>query len=127
MEQRFQEGICLFNRRAFFESHEVLEEVWTPERGPRRLFLQSLIHVAVGFYHHGRGNTLGATRQLHKALRKMSAYLPECEGIDTARLYRDAQAVLQRIEAGQDTGDYPCIHNSPKLLPDPPPLRAASS
>ena len=61
MEDRFQEGIRLFNHRKFFECHEVLEEVWTPERGPRRLFLQSLIHVAVGFYHHGRRNPLGAT------------------------------------------------------------------
>ena len=124
MEQRFEEGIRLFNQREFFTCHEVLEEVWTPERGPRRLFLQSLIHVAVGFYHHGRGNNLGAVRQLRKALRKLAPYLPECEGIDTARLYDDAQAVLHRIEAGAPVGEYPEIHCRPKLFP---PLRAASS
>lgn len=124
MEQRFEEGIGLFNRREFFTCHEVLEEVWTPERGPRRLFLQSLIHVAVGFYHHGRGNHLGATRQLRKALRKLSPYLPECEGIDTARLYGEAQAVLHRIEAGVPIREYPEIHCRPELSP---PLRAASS
>jgi uncharacterized protein len=119
---RFEEGIRLFNQREFFTCHEVLEEVWTPERGPRRLFLQSLIHIAVGFYHHERGNQLGATRQLQKALRKLSLYLPACEGIDTARLYDEAQAALRRIEAGSPIGDYPEIHREPMLFP---PLRAA--
>jgi predicted metal-dependent hydrolase len=111
MEDRFEEGIRLFNHREFFECHEALEAVWTPERGPRRLFLQSLIHVAVGFYHHGRGNSVGATRQLRKALRKLAAYLPECEGIDTAGLYREAEAVLRKIEAGAEVGEYPRIQS----------------
>jgi predicted metal-dependent hydrolase len=94
-------GIELFNAGEFFECHEVLEEEWTPERGPRRLFLQSLIHVAVGLYHAGRGNPVGASRQLRKALRKLAGYLPQCEGVDTARLFRDAGEALERIEAGQ--------------------------
>ena len=33
-----QRGIELYNAGEFFEAHEVLEEAWTPERGPRRLF-----------------------------------------------------------------------------------------
>jgi predicted metal-dependent hydrolase len=105
-----ERGIHLFNNREFFECHEVLEEAWTPERGPRRLFLQSLIHVAVGFYHHGRGNPLGATRQLRKGLRKLAAYLPDRESVDTERLYREARMVLELIEAGGPVEDYPGIH-----------------
>jgi len=104
------EGIRLFNNREFFQSHEALEEVWTPERGPRRLFLQALIHVAVGFYHCERGNPEGAIRQLRKALRKLAGYLPECEGIDTARLYREALAVLEQIVEGVPLSGYPQIH-----------------
>ena len=100
MESEFLRGINLFNDGEFFECHEVLEEEWTPERGPRRLFLQSLIHVAVGLYHSGRGNPVGAARQLRKALRKLAGYLPEWEGVDTARLYREASDALTRIEAG---------------------------
>ena len=107
---RFAEGIRLFNAREFFECHEVLEEEWTPERGPRRLFLQSLIHVAVGLYHHGRGNNVGAERQLRKALRKLAAYLPDCEGLDTARLYDEAGAVLRAIERGESVTEYPRMH-----------------
>ena len=110
MDATVQRGIELFNAGEFFESHEVLEEVWTPERGPRRLFLQSLIHVAVGAYHESRGNPLGACRQLRKALRKMEAYLPVCEGVDTARLYRDTRKLLEEIEGGQGRAGYPRIY-----------------
>src|SRR5436305_14198644 len=90
MNERVERGIHLFNEGEFFECHEVLEEAWTPERGPRRLFLQSLIHMAVGLYHAERGNPVGAERQLRKGLRKLSGYLPACEGVDTARLHAEA-------------------------------------
>lgn len=109
MDALLDRGIHLFNRGEFFACHEVLEEAWTPERGPRRLFLQALIHIAVGFYHHGRGNPVGAIRQLRKALRKLSGYLPACEGIDTGRLYNEASVVLERIEAEAPVSGYPQI------------------
>jgi predicted metal-dependent hydrolase len=106
---RLQHGIRLFNREEYFECHEVLEEEWTPERGPRRLFLQSIIHMAVGLYHASRGNPVGASRQLRKGLRKLAGYTPSCEGIDTARLHRDMLAVLERIEADEPF-EPPRIH-----------------
>lgn len=90
--------------------HEVLEEIWTPERGPRRLFLQALIHFAVAFYHDSRGNPVGATRQLRKGMRKIAAYLPVCEEIDTARLDRDGRAAVAITQAGGKLADYPRIH-----------------
>lgn len=109
MDERLRKGIELFNNGEFFQCHEVLEEAWTPERGPRRLFLQALIHIAVGFYHCQRGNSAGACSQLRKGLRKLAVYLPECEGIDTERLYREALAVLERIETGTAALEYPQI------------------
>jgi uncharacterized protein len=106
------DGIELFNRREFFECHEAIEEIWTPERGPRRLFLQSLIHFAVAFYHDQRGNPVGATRQLRKGLRKLEAFLPVCEDIDTARLYRDGVAAVAVTEAGGKLTEYPLMHSN---------------
>jgi hypothetical protein len=110
LDPLLRKGIDLFNSGEYFACHEVLEEAWTPERGPRRLFLQSVIHVAVGFYHLERGNQVGATRQLRKALRKLRAYLPSWEGLDTARLERDAAAVLDRIESGTVVLELPKIY-----------------
>jgi predicted metal-dependent hydrolase len=112
MDDLLRRGIQLFNSNRFFECHEVLEEAWTPERGPRRLFLQSLIHVAVGFYHCRRDNPAGACRQLRKALRKMGPYLPFCEGVDTETLYREAAEVLARIEAGEAVVEFPQVHTA---------------
>jgi predicted metal-dependent hydrolase len=126
--ERVRHGLELFNRGEFFECHEVLEEEWTPERGPRRLFLQALIHVAVGLYHLERGNPTGAIRQLRKGLRKLAGYLPVCEGIDTARLYNDALAVLECVVAGNDGARRPKISSilvpiraaeTPRQSPDP--------
>src|ERR1700674_2899877 len=100
MDKLLQRGIRLFNDEEFFQCHEVLEETWTSEHEPRRLFLQALIHLAVGLYHYERGNPEGARRQLHKGLHKLAAYLPFCEGIDTERLHRETLAALERLEAG---------------------------
>jgi len=100
MDKQLQTGVRLFNTREFFECHEVLEAVWTLERGPSRLFLQSLIHIAVGFYHCQRGNPAGAGRQLRKGLRKLSSFLPSSEGIDTADLFQQVIVAAEQIEAG---------------------------
>lgn len=108
----FQRVLQLFNNREFFECHELLEEAWMPERGARRLFLQGLIHLSVGFHHCRRGNTAGASRQLRKGLNKLNAYLPACEGIDTARLCREVLSVLDQMEAGGVIDTYPQIHTA---------------
>ena len=102
-------AIELFNQREFFECHEVFEEIWTPARGPERLFLQALIHFAVGFYHHQRGNREGAERQLRKGLKKIAGYLPEFEGVDTARLRIQVERRLETIERGGRIRDFPQI------------------
>src|SRR5260370_6398674 len=111
MDELLQRGIQLFNNRKYFRCHEVLEEAWTTEVGPRRLFLQALIHFAVGFYHCERANPAGASSQLQKGLRKLALYLPSCEGIDTERLHREALDALDRMEAGTAASIYPQIHS----------------
>ena len=41
-----------FNEQLFFEAHEVLEELWLPQRGgPRDLFYKGLIQLAGAFVH----------------------------------------------------------------------------
>jgi predicted metal-dependent hydrolase len=109
MDELLRQGIRLFNQGEFFACHEVLEEAWTLERGPRRLFLQAMIHFAVGLYHCQRGNPAGAKGQLGKALRKLAHYLPSYACIDTTRLYADALALTACLDAGSTVGEYPRI------------------
>ncbi|HWB95539.1 MAG TPA: DUF309 domain-containing protein [Bryobacteraceae bacterium] len=96
----YRSGIALYDQGRFFEAHEVLEDLWRPTRGEERLFLQSLIHFAVAFHHHGRGNRAGAERQLRKGLRKLAGYRPAYGGLDTERIYRGGQAALEQIGLG---------------------------
>ncbi len=105
----FQVGIDLFNREEFFECHEVLEEVWTFSQQPDRWFLQALIHFAVGFYHHGRDNRNGATRQLRKGLKKLQGYVPEWDGLETGKIAREVEQRLAEIERGGTFSGYPRI------------------
>ena len=107
---RLKLGIRLFNDREFFECHEILEDEWRAEGGPRRRFLQSLIHIAVAFVHMQRGNPIGARGQLRKGLLKLENSLYSCEKIDTARLQTDALTALARIESGMNQVDYPRIY-----------------
>ena len=110
MNELLHRGIELFNREEFFECHEVLEELWTPERGPHRLFLQAVIHMAVACYHCQRGNSRGAEGQFLKGLRKLDGYLPVCQGVDTRRLSREVRAALERVRAGAPVEEFPKIH-----------------
>lgn len=88
-DTRYHRGIRLFNDALYFESHEVLEEIWTSEHGPARLFLQALIHFAAGLHHYERNNPDGARRQMRKALKKLAGYLSGYAGLNTEALYRD--------------------------------------
>lgn len=109
MDEQLLQGIELFNRGEFFRCHETLEEAWKAEHGPRRQFLQAVIHVAVGFYHSERGNAPGAVRQLRKGIEKLAPHRPSCEGMDTGQLYRDALAATEAVEAGIRLSAYPQI------------------
>jgi uncharacterized protein len=110
MQAEFHEGIRLFNAGEFFEAHERLEQVWLADRSTHRLFLQALIHLAVGFHHARNGNPAGAERQLRKGLKKLAGYLPACAGIDTAALLNENLARLEELTGKGAIGSYPAIH-----------------
>ena len=116
-EPTFRRGIDLFNRQQFFVCHEVLEEIWTPARAPERLFLQALIHFAVGFYHHQRRNPTGAERQLRKGLKKIAGYLPEFLGIETEKLRDEVHRRLKAIAVGREMENFPQIRLRTPVAP----------
>ena len=106
---QFRHGIDLFNQQQFFECHEVLEELWRVARDDSRIFLQSLIHLAVAFYHHQRQNQPGAERQIRKSLRKLSMCLPRFAGVDTCALHREAKVCAEEIASGRQLQEFPRV------------------
>jgi len=77
--------------RDYFECHEVLEEFWKEkEAGEREIHWVGLIQIAVGLYHHRRGNFRGALRMLQNAcriIRKESVAI-NALGLDSGRLVK---------------------------------------
>ena len=92
-----ERGLEAIRTGKYFEAHEELELAWRAAAPEERDFYQGLVHVAVAWYQAGRGNTVGATRQLEKGLRRLERYEPEHRGVDVAavrRQLRDAQALV---------------------------------
>jgi len=50
------------------------------------------VHVVVAWYQAGRGNRTGCERQLEKAVRRLSPFLPEHRDVDVAALMRQVEA-----------------------------------
>jgi uncharacterized protein len=105
-DPRYLAGIDRFNRREFFEAHEVWEDLWHDTPGPDRRFFQGLIQAAVAVYHANNGNARGARRLFHSGRRYMSGYPAHHFGLDVPTFW----AGLERALAG--------------FLPDPAPASA---
>jgi len=78
--------------RDFFECHELLEEHWKKHPDdPLGDVWVGLIQLAVGLYHHRRGNVRGALKMLRGALGRLS-------GGDLAVLGIDGETLLALVE-----------------------------
>jgi uncharacterized protein len=67
-------GIAHFNRRRYYEAHEVWEEIWLRSEGDTKTFYQMLIQAAVGLHHYEHGNARGG-RGMHRNVNEKRARL----------------------------------------------------
>jgi len=93
-------GLALIRSGAYFEAHEELEDEWRGAPESERDFLQGLVHVAVAWYHAGRGNRPGCARQLEKAERRLVRYRPHHRGVDVVTVLEDVRLARARVDAG---------------------------
>ncbi|ACF13981.1 protein of unknown function DUF309 [Chloroherpeton thalassium ATCC 35110] len=91
--ENFLTGIKQYNNKDFFESHDTWEEIWHELRGTDRLFVQGLIHSAIGLYHLSNGNWKGARHQFEKCEKKLSAYLPAYRGLNVQAFLKHHELV----------------------------------
>jgi hypothetical protein len=78
----FAEGLANMQAGRYFEAHDAWEDFWHLLRGPDRRFLQAMIHLTVGAYHHQCNNPKGARSQWGKAQTKWNEYPPGHWGVD---------------------------------------------
>jgi L-amino acid N-acyltransferase YncA len=103
----------LFNRRAFWESHEVLEGPWR-EGGSD--FYHGLILYASAFVHVQRGNPHGIAAQLGKAGAALAPFAPGYLGVDVSE-------ILDRIGIAGDEVEREAPVAFPSIRLDPSRVR----
>jgi predicted metal-dependent hydrolase len=109
--------VAEFNRRHFYECHETLEDLWAGIRGPSRDFFQGLIQVAVGFYHLGNHNPVGAGRLFRRAMKRLEGYPDHYAGLDLGALRTSVSEWQSALE-----GDPAALAGPPSRItwePDP--------
>jgi hypothetical protein len=110
----FARAAALFNEGAFFEAHEVWENLWIETSiGPERTLFQGLIQVAAAFHKfYGMHNATSAARILRRACAKLDAVVAMTPNMDgearrfgiedleeLARVLRKASEALARGDA----------------------------
>jgi predicted metal-dependent hydrolase len=117
-QEAFDRGVAQFNAGLFYECHDTLEEVWSGLRGPSRDFLQGLIQVAVGFYHLGNENLVGAERLWSRALKRLEGYPAGYGGLDLGALRTSVEEWRRLLHEGRLLeGEAPRV--PPRLRPVP--------
>lgn len=102
-----ERAAVLWDRRLFFEVHEVLEEVWQRTAGPERQALQGVIQIAVAFHHLAHDNVRGARKLLQEGRERLAATAAALPVLDAARLV-DATAYWETaLAAGSMPTDAP--------------------
>jgi len=90
--------------RDYFECHEILEEYWKSlSNESRSAVWVGLIQIAVGLYHHRRGNFAGAKKMLASAIRILHKHAAEVErlALDVNTLTSLLTERLSRIQSGE--------------------------
>lgn len=105
MGDDFETGVELFNRRAYFASHEVWEEIWrTASKERDRKFLEALIQVAAALHlRFERGGGRGTRNLLFRAMVVLEDFRPSHRGIDVARFYDEVRSYAERVEEQKGT------------------------
>ena len=88
VDARFLRGLELFNHREFFESHEVIEELWleTPKTDPNRDLYQGVIQAAAAVYQFQREIHSGARGLYKSSVKYLEKYAPSALGLNVEKL-----------------------------------------
>ena len=98
------EAARLFNERAYYESHDVLEEEWAATRGLRRESLKALVKLAAGMYHLQTSGFQGAGSLLSSGLAALDALPPEQILVEIDPLRDPIRRCLQKIRTLKSGG-----------------------
>ena len=85
IDDDLQRALVLWDNELFFETHEVLENLWLKAVGTEKLVLQAMIRAAGYFIQLGAHNQIGAEKMAARAYEILSKYrreVPPIQGLD---------------------------------------------
>ena len=112
MDARLRQGIRLFNKGRFFESHEVWEGLYAEAEDEHKPFLEGLVQLAAAFRIFADfGETKGPVRMIYQALIRLENYQPSYLQIRVTELSETMEAWAKETEraTGKSTFSIPKI------------------
>lgn len=107
---RFIDGIDLFNRREYWEAHELWEAVWQKCGEESRIFFQGIIQAAAAYHLIlVKKRFVGAQSNIEKSLAKLELFSGRFLGMDVDRLRSDldrTKEAMERLGPGR-LGEFP--------------------
>jgi predicted metal-dependent hydrolase len=101
MDARLREGIRLFNRGRFFESHETLEQFYLESDNEHKPFVEGLVQLATAFrILRDFGEVKGPVRMIYQALIRFENYQPIYLEIRVKELIESMEAWAKSAETG---------------------------
>jgi hypothetical protein len=114
LDGRYLEFFNRFNHQRFFEAHEVLEELWLPQRlETDGGFYKGLIQLAGAFVHVQKGRSKPAQALLRLAHGNLSRYPTPHRQLETAAVLGLIGHWIERIQLGAGDSGWPRL----ELLP----------
>jgi predicted metal-dependent hydrolase len=91
-----------FNRQLFYEAHDVLEELWLPQRKkPNDAFYKGLIQLAGAFVHLQKNRLRPAAALFKLAQTNLKGYAPRHERLEVDVALRLIEHWLERLESSR--------------------------
>jgi predicted metal-dependent hydrolase len=105
-----------FNQQLYFEAHEILEQLWLPQRsGPDGDFYKGLIQLAGAFVHLQKNRTGPALSLFRLAEVNLRKYPVIHHDLDLVTILRMIQQWRSQLESGQLSPDDSSLKIFPKL------------
>jgi predicted metal-dependent hydrolase len=105
-----------FNRGLFYESHEVLEELWLPNRdGSNGPFYKGLIQLAGAFVHMQKGRPRPAAALLKLAQVNLQKFPAVHERLEVTRVLTLIGLWLERLQTNDPARHPLSLEAAPRL------------
>jgi hypothetical protein len=109
-----------FNRRLFYEAHDVLEDLWLADKtGVNGDFYKGLIQLAGAFVHLQKDRLRPAAALLTLTRTNLAKYPPRHEGLNLTAVNHMIGHWLRALAAGEFAINPLTPANAPQLSPEP--------